>query len=124
MTQFYNRTSEKIKRQQLRRNMTKAESMVWSKISNRQIEGYKFRRQYSVERFILDFYCPCLKLAIEIDGNSHFLEDAQKYDRERQTFIESFGITFLRFTNEEVYRNLEGVVEKIKSQAIELSKLL
>jgi|SRR6476469_3932664 len=120
MTQLYNRTSEKAKRQQLRRNRTKAEFIIWQKLKGKQLEGYKFRSQYSVGSFVIDFYCTELKLAIEIDGDSHFEEGAQEYDRERQAFIESVGIRFLRFTNDEVYGNLEGVLERITQEIWEL----
>ena len=120
MTQLYNRTSEKLKRQQLRKNMTRAEFIIWQKLKCKQIEGYKFRSQYSISQFVVDFYCTELKLAIEIDGDSHFQDGAQEYDRERQAFIESVGIRFLRFTNDEVYRNLEGVLEKITQEIWEL----
>lgn len=120
MTQLYNRTSEKAKRQQLRRNMTKAEFPVWQKLKGKQLEGYKFRRQYSIGSFVIDFYCTELKLAIEIDGDSHFEEGVREYDRERQAFIESVGIRFLRFTNDEVYGNLEGVLERIIQEIGEL----
>ncbi len=120
MTQLYNRTSEKLKRQQLRKNMTKAEFIIWQKLKCKQIEGCKFRSQYSISQFVVDFYCTELKLAIEIDGDSHFQDGAQEYDRERQAFIESVGIRFLRFTNDEVYRNLEGVLEKITQEIWEL----
>ncbi len=113
MTILYNRTSEKEKRQKLRKNMTKAEKIIWQKIRDQQLEGYKFRRQYSVAEFILDFYCPKLKLAIEIDGESHFQATAIEYDQARQTFIEATGIRFLRFTNEDVDQNLDGVLETI-----------
>ena len=64
--------------------------------------------------YIVDFYCPKLKLAIEVDGYTHFSEAAQKYDKRRQRYIESFGIRFLRFTNTEVYENVEGVVQTIE----------
>lgn len=120
MTKLYNRTSEKAKRQQLRRNMTKAEFILWQKLKGKQLEGVKFRTQYSVGQFIVDFYCTELKLAIEIDGESHFLLGAQEYDQERQAFIESVGIRFLRFTNDEVYGNLEGVLERIIQKIGEL----
>ena len=120
MTQLYNRTSEKAKRQQLRRNMTKVEFIIWQKLKGKQLEGYKFRRQYGVGSFVVDFYCTELKKAIEIDGDSHFEEGAQDYDRERQAFIESVGIRFLRFTNDEVYGNLEGVLERITQEIWEL----
>ncbi len=113
MTKFYNKSSEKEKRRQLRQDITKAEKIIWEKIKNRQIENCKFRRQYSVDKFVIDFYSPILKLAIEIDGDSHFQDDAVEYDVARQVFIESVGIKFIRFTNEDVYRNLSGVLESI-----------
>jgi very-short-patch-repair endonuclease len=84
MTELYNKTSEKEKRRSLRNNMPPAEKIVWEKLRNRQIEGCKFRRQYSIDRFVIDFYAPELKLAIEIDGDSHFQDGAQVYDYCRQ----------------------------------------
>jgi very-short-patch-repair endonuclease len=97
----------------LRRNMPQAEVILWSKLEDKGLSGYKFRRQYSVGKFVIDFYCPKLKLAIEVDGNSHFIEGTDIRDKERQTIIEIFGITFLRFTNREIYENIEGVLNKI-----------
>jgi len=120
MTQLFNKTTEKLKRQQLRRNMTKAEAIIWQKLRCKQIETCKFRNQYSVDRFVLDFYSPEIKLAIEIDGESHFQEEAAQYDRQRQIFIESTGINFLRFTNNQVYENLNGVLEIIAQKIREL----
>lgn len=73
----------------------------------------KFIRQFGVGPFVLDFYCPKLKLAIEIDGDSHFVERAEEYDKRRQQFIERFSIKFLRFTNGDIYENLDGVIEEI-----------
>ncbi len=93
--------------------MPLAEIILWGRLKSRQLEGCKFRRQYSIENFVVDFYCPELKLAIEIDGNSHYIENARLSDRERQNRIETFGIQFLRFTNIEIYENLEGVLLKI-----------
>lgn len=113
MTKLYNKTSEKLKRQQLRKEMTKAEKLLWEKLKSQQLENCKFRRQYSVDKFVLDFYSPEIKLAIEVDGDSHFQDGAVEYDAERQIFIESVGIKFLRFTNDDVYHNLEGVIEVI-----------
>jgi very-short-patch-repair endonuclease len=120
MTKLYNKTSEKVKRQQLRSNMPLAERLLWSKLRNRQIEGYKFRRQYSIDRFVVDFYSSELKLAIELDGDSHFQQGAAERDLERQKFIEANQITFLRFTNKEVYRNLDGVCDKIRETVLKL----
>ena len=121
MTQFFNKTSEKVKRRLLRNNMPKAEAVVWAKLKGRQMLGYKFRRQYSVERYVVDFYCPELKLAVEIDGDSHFQEESRDDDKLRQAFIESFDIQFLRFTNEDVYKNLEGVLETVRRMVLEIS---
>ncbi len=122
MTKLFNKTSEKLKRRQLRSNMTKAEALIWQKLRCKQIENCKFRNQYSVDRFVLDFYSPEIKLAIEIDGESHFQEGAALYDNERQIFIESAGIKFLRFTNNQVYENLNGVLETIAHKIRELRK--
>jgi very-short-patch-repair endonuclease len=113
MTKIYNKTSEKEKRQLLRKNMPKAEVIMWSRLKQKQLLGYKFRRQYSVGFYVIDFYCPELKLAIEIDGTSHFREGAEYYDSNRQESIEQPGIKFLRFNNKEVYKNLNGVLEVI-----------
>jgi len=99
----------------LRSNMPKGEIILWSKLKNKMLDGYKFRRQYSVGKFVIDFYCPRLKLAIEVDGDSHFSDESEPYDMARQDFIESFGISFLRFTNKEVYENLGEVLAKIEN---------
>jgi very-short-patch-repair endonuclease len=113
MTQLYNKDSEKDKRRLLRQNITKAEKLIWDKLRDRQLENCKFRRQYSVDKFVIDFYSSELRLAIEIDGESHFENGAVEYDKARQELIESAGIKFLRFTNNDVYENLSGVLESI-----------
>jgi very-short-patch-repair endonuclease len=113
MTKLYNKNSEIEKRRQLRQNITKAEKLIWDKIRDRQLENCKFRRQYSVDKFVIDFYSSEFKLAIEIDGESHFKEGAAEYDKARQEFIESAGIKFIRFTNNDVYANLPNVLESI-----------
>jgi very-short-patch-repair endonuclease len=123
MTELYNKTSEKEKRRSLRNNMPPAEKIVWEKLRNRQIEGCKFRRQYSIDRFVIDFYAPELKLVIEIDGDSHFQDGAQVYDYERQSFLESSGTRFLRFTNQQVYENLAGVITSIAQTVCQLRNL-
>jgi very-short-patch-repair endonuclease len=110
MTRLFNRVSEKARRKSLRNNLPQAEIILWSKLKSRQLMGFKFRRQYSIGSYIIDFYCPETKLAIEIDGDSHFRRSSITYDKERQSFIEGFGIQFLRFTNSDIYRNLNGVL--------------
>jgi very-short-patch-repair endonuclease len=113
MPKIYNRTSEKEKRRLLRNNLTRAEVILWSRLQRKQILGYKFRRQFSVGSYVIDFYCPELKLAIEIDGTSPFKEEIEKYDHHRQESIEKLGISFLRFTNNDIYKNLNGIVQVI-----------
>ncbi|MEH2408805.1 endonuclease domain-containing protein [Nostoc sp.] len=113
MTKLYNKNSEIEKRRLLRQNITKAEKLIWDKIRDRQLENCKFRRQYSVDKFVMDFYSSEFKLAIEIDGESHFQEGAAESDKARQEFIESAGIKFIRFTNNDMYANLSGVLESI-----------
>ena len=102
--------------------MPKAETLLWARLRGRQVFGYKFRRQFSVGPYSIDFYCPELKLAIEVDGDSHFSEQAIAYDRERQNYIEAFEIRFLRFTNAQVYKSQNDVVESIVQTALMLKQ--
>ena len=113
MTEFFNRSSEKDLRRRLRTEMTPAEVILWSHLRRGQLRGHRFRRQYSIGPFCVDFYCVQSKLVIELDGDSHFTPEAKSYDAQRQHYIESFGIRVLRFTNVELYDNLDGVVEAI-----------
>ncbi|MBM4176237.1 MAG: DUF559 domain-containing protein [Ignavibacteria bacterium] len=116
MTQHFNRTTEKENRRKLRKRQTPTEAIIWRYLRNRQTAGIKFRRQYSVDKFIIDFYSPQLKLAIEIDGNIHDLPEQKLRDADRQNYIESFGITFLRIRNEEIFENINIVFMKIEEQ--------
>jgi very-short-patch-repair endonuclease len=100
-------------RQQLRQNITKPENILWYYLRNRRFNNLKFRRQYSVGRYILDFYCPQKKIAIEVDGDSHFSNEAIAYDQQREDFLLGHGIKTLRFTNHEIVHNLPGVLESL-----------
>ena len=104
----------------MRKHLSKAEAVMWKNLSRRQLRGYKFRRQYSIDRYIIDFYCPELKLALEIDGDTHYRNDKREYDIEREHYIESFGVRFLRFTNNEVLHDLHGVLWSIETKIKEL----
>ena len=95
---------------------------MWSRLKQKQLLGCRFRRQYSVGSYVIDFYCPELKLAIEVDGTSHFTDGAEYYDSNRQESIEQLGIKFLRFNNVEVYKNLNGVLEAIIDTVRTISK--
>lgn len=116
MTKVYNKKSQTIKRKLLREKLSPTEIVLWKKLKTKKLNGYKFRRQYSFGRYVVDFYCPALKLAIEIDGLYHKSSNMKEYDLERQLFIESFGVKFLRFSNEDIFQNLSMVLEKIISK--------
>lgn len=114
MTKHFNKKELKETRRQLRRNQTYTEKIVWMYLRNRKTDGYKFRRQYSVDNFVLDFYCPELKLAIELDGGVHDVPAQKLYDEERQKHIEKFGIRFVRLRNEEFLGNPDKAFLKIE----------
>ena len=123
MTQLFNKLTEKEKRRILRKNTTASEKIVWTYLRRKQILNERYLRQFSVEYYVLDFYCPRLKLAIEIDGDSHFInQDAIDYDKERQAYIENLGIEFLRFRNEEVFADNDAVINIITQKVKELQK--
>lgn len=109
---LYNKASETYWRKMLRGNMPQPETVLWFRLRRKQL-GYKFRRQYSVDSYVVDFYCPEFRLAIEIDGDSHFTMKAKRYDANRQALIEACGISILRFTNDEVMKNVDGVLAAI-----------
>ena len=114
MTLHYNQTSQREKRRALRNNPTEAERRLWYRLQGKQL-GVKFRRQYSVDRFVVDFYSPSCKLAIEVDGGSHFTHNGSAYDTERTSDLAKFGIAVMRCTNAEVFENLDGVLERIEA---------
>ena len=123
MTQIFNKQTEKEKRRILRKNTTSAEKIVWTYLRRKKILNERFLRQFSIEFYVLDFYCPRLRLAIEIDGDSHFVnQDTVDYDKERQVFIERLGIKLLRFKNEEVYTENDVVINNITQKVKEFQK--
>jgi very-short-patch-repair endonuclease len=101
-------------RKKLRNNLTPAEAKFWTLVQNSKLEGRKFRRQHSVGNYILDFYCPSEKLAIELDGEVHFNATAQEKDAERTLFLNYYGIKVLRFENKLVFEQTEQVLDEIK----------
>ncbi|MFA4872266.1 MAG: endonuclease domain-containing protein, partial [Patescibacteria group bacterium] len=113
-TKLYNRKDSESIRRNLRNNQTSSEKILWNKIRRNQVNGYHFRRQYGFGKYVVDFYCRDLRLVIEVDGANHFFnEKSTKYDIQRQKFIESLKIRFLRFTTTDIYHNLNGVMETI-----------
>jgi len=115
MTVFYNKTKNLTKRILLRQSQTKEEFLLWEKLRNNQL-GFKIKRQYSVGPYVLDFYCPLKKLAIELDGSQHIEE--KEYDILRSEYLAVFGIKVIRFWNKEVNANIESVIEKIINELI------
>lgn len=106
---IFNPIKLKTTRKELRKNITEPEKILWQKIRNKSL-GTKFRRQHGIGRYIVDFYCQEFSLVIELDGDNHFTEEAQDYDRQRDLFMQSLGIETLRFTNQDVMKNIEGVL--------------
>ncbi|MCL1463759.1 endonuclease domain-containing protein [Argonema galeatum] len=102
---------------QMRREPTPAEQKLWEKLRNKQFLGYKFRRQHTIDRFIVDFYCGQAHLVVEVDGSVH--DYTQEEDAIRQEFLESLELRVIRFTNSEVLNSVEIVLEQI---AVELGK--
>jgi cyclase len=110
---FYGATNllfEKAKK--LRENMTQAELVLWEYLRQHPL-GFKFRRQHPLGIYIVDFYCHKLKLVIEVDGSVHGEREVQEADMERQRQLELDGLTVKRFTNEEVLKKKEEVIERI-----------
>ncbi len=101
-------------RKELRNKLTPAEAALWTCLRNGSLEGRKFRRQHSVANYILDFYCPSEKLAIELDGKRHFGGITRYRDRERGLFLKKRGIKVLRFENRYVFEELNWVIDVIK----------
>ena len=97
----------------LRRETTKSEKTLWMLLRKKQL-GYEFHRQVPIDNFIVDFYCHELSLAIEVDGPTHDLPETQKEDRIRQTTLETLGVRFLRFKDEDILGNPEKVSKGIE----------
>ncbi|WP_370090395.1 Eco57I restriction-modification methylase domain-containing protein [Ekhidna sp.] len=103
-------------RRQLRSNLTPAEATLWKMLQKSQLDGRKFRRQHSVGKYILDFYCPSEKLAVELDGDGHLSLSQMEYDMERDAFIEQFGIKVIRIENHWVFDQPEAVLQEIRNE--------
>jgi len=97
----------------LRRNMTEAEKLIWSRIRKKQVKDYQFYRQRIIGNYIVDFYCPKAGLIVELDGGQHYHPEDLKKDTLRDDYMESLGLKILRFSNNEIFGNLDAVMEKI-----------
>jgi very-short-patch-repair endonuclease len=115
----FNRPNLKDRRRDLRRDQTFPEKTLWSQIRRGSILGIRFQRQYSAGPFILDFYAPAVRLAIEVDGETHLGDEAERYDARRTAYLEKWGIHVLRFSNDAVLGRCEEVIVQITAVALE-----
>ncbi len=103
----------------MRNNLTPGERLLWERLKSKQLEGYKFRCQHPIYRYILDFYCDEKLLAIEVDGNVH--KERKDYDEYRDDFLKSLGIQTMRFDNDKIMKNIDSVLVAIKHKLLEKS---
>src|ERR1051326_748236 len=111
---IHNVESTNKNRRNLRNNLTPAEAALWKHLKNSQLEGKKFRRQHAIGPFIVDFYCPECRLAVELDGQPHKTEQGAERDWRRTEFLGQFNVRILRIENRWIWDNLEGVLEAIR----------
>ena len=111
---YSNHPATKEYRQLLRRTETPTERMLWRKLRNKQLDGYRFRQQHGFGPYILDFYCPVLRLCIELDGDIHNDENVRQKDNDRTIFLNQNKISVIRFKNNEVETDIERVINSIR----------
>ena len=114
--QIHNRKYLEDKRKSLRGNLTSAEATLWKSLKRKQLDGKKFRRQHSIENYIVDFYCPSEELIIELDGAYHLNFAQQNKDQERDDRLKTLGFKVIRFENKLVFEELEFVLDEIKKE--------
>lgn len=112
MPKIYNREYLLNYQRDLRKMMTKSEVVVWKYIKSNQL-GLKFRRQYGIGNYIVDFYCPRIKLAIEIDGVTHIEESVFENDQKKEEYLKEIGIVIKRYTSEDVFKNLRAILDDL-----------
>ena len=108
----------KDRRRELRRNQTDAERALWAKIRNKQFLEMKFFRQFSFGPYILDFYCPEIKLAVELDGGQHNQPEGREYDAARTNYLNAQGVEVVRFWNNEVLAEMDGVLACLELKVV------
>lgn len=109
---LFNQKTKKSLRASLRKQPTKAETILWYRIRNNQL-GYKFRRQHGIGKYIVDFYCPELKLIIEIDGGVHFEEANILADKEREEYLKKLGFRIVRYNNLDIIKNIDNTLNDL-----------
>ncbi len=112
---YYNHPDLKNRRRQLRRDSTNSEILLWYQLRNSNL-GIKVKRQYSISGFVIDFFCPEIRLAIELEGKIHEKKDQIKYDQYRMSFLRELDIEILRIPNRLVDNNIDTVINLIKDK--------
>src|SRR3990167_4240561 len=108
----YNKNLKSIA-QELRKNMTDAEKLLWSRVRMKQITGFQFYRQAIIGEYIVDLYCPAARLVVEIDGGQHYYGERQESDKTRDNQLTGLGLKVIRFSNLDVLQNIDGILEQI-----------
>ncbi len=108
------------KAKELRKLETRAEKIIWTRLCKNQILGLQFRWQHPINRFIADFYCPKIKLSIEIDGSIHDIPENKVYDIGRSEILNDFGIAVIRFTNKQIIEDIDNTINQIKKTVKEI----
>lgn len=103
-------------KRRLRSEMTGPETRLWSRLRARQLQGLKFRRQHGIGPYIVDFYCPEQSLVIEVDGDSHADADQMLKDQLRDRYFQSLGLRVIRYINDDIMKNLDGVLEDLQKR--------
>jgi len=103
-------------KRRLRSDMTGAEKRLWSKLRARQLQGIKFRRQHGIGPYIVDFYCPERSIVIEVDGDSHAEAEQIQKDQRRDRYLRSIGLSVVRYRNDDIMKNLDGVLQDLQKQ--------
>lgn len=123
MTKLYNRRCDLYKRRALRSRMTEAEQVLWQFLRKKKLKGHRFRRQFSIKGFVVDFYCPRIKTAVEVDGGYHTSDDQILYDKERDHILSGLGIKVIRVTNKEVLSKMKKTFAAIADNIESISPL-
>jgi very-short-patch-repair endonuclease len=110
------------KAKELRRYENEAKKVLWSKLSRNQMLRLQFRRQHPINNFIVDYYCAKIKLVIEVDGNIHELPENKIYDIGRNQILNDFGITVIRFSNDQIIYDIKNVIKSIEETVKQLVK--
>jgi very-short-patch-repair endonuclease len=108
----YNKGLKNLARN-LRKNTTDAEKLLWTRIRRKQLHGFQFYRQKNIGQYIVDFCCPASRVVIEIDGGQHYTEEGEQKDKVRDDYLELLGFKVFRFSDREVFENIDGVLERI-----------